>query len=169
MLDSNLFQMKTLLEFAAANPRKVLVTKHQNKEILIISPFIYLIDHFSCDELIILKEEYPKHYFIPKIENQIYYQNNLSKNLKIQTRTQFQKFNFNESKLTSLVSRLAQNFKIDVINEKDFHEIKLNPNFKSHLFHYKSFNDFKDQGLAVCLKENNKILCVVSSFIHTNT
>ena len=169
MLDKNQFKMKTLLEFATVNPDKVLLTKFQDKEILVITPFIYLIDHFNCDELEVLKEEYPKHYFIPKIVNQEYYQNNLSKNLKIQTRTQFQKFNFNESKLTSIVSGLDPNFRVDLINAKDFDEIKLNPDFKSHLIHYKSFDDFKDQGLAVCLKENNKVLCVVSSFVHTNT
>ena len=110
MLDKNQFQMKTLLEFATVNPDKVLLTKFQDKEILVITPFIYLIDHFNCDELEVLKEEYPKHYFIPKIVNQEYYQNNLSKNLKMQTRTQFQKFNFNESKLTSIVSGLDPNF-----------------------------------------------------------
>lgn len=169
MLDKNQFQMKTLLEFATVNPDKVLLTKFQEKKILVISPFIYLLDHFNCDELEQLKEDYPKHYFIPKIANQEYYQNNLSKNLKTQTRTQFQKFNFNESRLTNLESGLDQSFRADLINTKDFDEIKLNPDFKSHLIHYKSFDDFKDQGLAVCLKENNKVLCVVSSFVHTNT
>ncbi len=169
MLDKNQFQMKTLLEFATVNPDKVLLTKFQDKEILIISPFIYLLHHFNFDELELLKEKYPKHYFIPQIENQEYYKKNLSKNLKIQTRAQFQKINFNESRLTNLVSGLDQSFWLDIINAKDFDEIKLNPAFKSHLFHYKSFDDFKDLGLAVCLKENNEILCVVSSFIHTHT